>query len=243
MGGSYPRLTRPEPDQRRILGTLPPLVSVASAPRRERILFVHCQFIPWSLSLNPLRDRCQLPPVDPTAMIQRTPPSQTPTACLVKPGVAWADFLGITLGFPNQGLRLQPAATGRPGGAPSGTRLDTRASVEDPNRNRIRSLEGRRHGIPNPVLLGRLWHRRLRRSASESGKLGPGHEAHGGAIAAGRVLVLAILPLRPGNVLAAETRPGKTWERESKRAGRLLFSDRITEFRDQNGELVVTSLF
>lgn len=47
-------------------------------------------------------------------------------------------------------------------------------------------------------------------------------------------------PVRPGEVLTAETRPGKTWERESKRAGKLLFSDRITEFRDQNGELVVS---
>jgi acyl dehydratase len=46
--------------------------------------------------------------------------------------------------------------------------------------------------------------------------------------------------LRPGDVLTAETRPGRTWERESKRAGKLTFSDRITEFRDQNGELVVS---
>lgn len=47
-------------------------------------------------------------------------------------------------------------------------------------------------------------------------------------------------PIRPGDVLTAETRPGTTWERESKRAGKLLFSDRITEFRDQAGELVAT---
>jgi acyl dehydratase len=47
-------------------------------------------------------------------------------------------------------------------------------------------------------------------------------------------------PLRPGDVLTAETRPNKTWERESKRAGKLLFSDRITEFRDQNGQLVAS---
>lgn len=46
--------------------------------------------------------------------------------------------------------------------------------------------------------------------------------------------------MRPGEVLTAETRPGTTWERESKRAGKLLFSDRITDFRDQNGELVVS---
>lgn len=47
-------------------------------------------------------------------------------------------------------------------------------------------------------------------------------------------------PVRPGEVLIAETKPGKSWERESRRAGKLLFSDRITEFRDQAGELVVS---
>jgi acyl dehydratase len=48
-------------------------------------------------------------------------------------------------------------------------------------------------------------------------------------------------PLRPGDVLTVETRPGETWERESKRAGKLTFRERITEYRDQNGELVVTA--
>ena len=47
-------------------------------------------------------------------------------------------------------------------------------------------------------------------------------------------------PIRAGEVLIAETKPGKTWERESKRAGKLMFSDRITEFRDQAGELVAS---
>ncbi len=47
-------------------------------------------------------------------------------------------------------------------------------------------------------------------------------------------------PVRAGEVLTAETRPGKTWERESKRAGKLMFSDRITDFRAADGELVVT---
>ena len=46
-------------------------------------------------------------------------------------------------------------------------------------------------------------------------------------------------PIRPGEVLTAEIKPGTTWERQSKRAGKLLFSDRFTEFRDSNGELVL----
>jgi|AP95_1055475.scaffolds.fasta_scaffold66258_2 hypothetical protein len=47
--------------------------------------------------------------------------------------------------------------------------------------------------------------------------------------------------LRPGAVLTATTRPGKTWEKQSKRAGRLTFSETITEYHDQDGELVVTA--
>ncbi|MBN9561981.1 MAG: MaoC family dehydratase N-terminal domain-containing protein [Alphaproteobacteria bacterium] len=46
-------------------------------------------------------------------------------------------------------------------------------------------------------------------------------------------------PVRPGDVLTGESNPGKTWERESKRAGKLKFAETITEFRDPAGELVV----
>ena len=46
--------------------------------------------------------------------------------------------------------------------------------------------------------------------------------------------------MRPGDVLTTETRPGNTWERESKRAGKLNFAEQITEYRDQTGELVLT---
>ena len=47
--------------------------------------------------------------------------------------------------------------------------------------------------------------------------------------------------LRPGDVLTVETKPGKEWEKESKRAGKLKFRERVTEYRDQNGELVITA--
>jgi hypothetical protein len=47
--------------------------------------------------------------------------------------------------------------------------------------------------------------------------------------------------LKPGDVLTATQLPGKTWEKESKRAGKLVFSESITEYRDQNGELVITA--
>ncbi len=47
--------------------------------------------------------------------------------------------------------------------------------------------------------------------------------------------------LRPGDQLTVTTKDGESWERESSRAGKLLFSEVIQEYRDQNGELVVTS--
>ena len=47
--------------------------------------------------------------------------------------------------------------------------------------------------------------------------------------------------LRPGDVLTAETKRGKTWEKQGRRAGKLVFSESVTEYRDQNGELVITA--
>jgi acyl dehydratase len=48
-------------------------------------------------------------------------------------------------------------------------------------------------------------------------------------------------PLRAGDVLTATVRPGERWEKEGRRAGKLVFSETITEYRDENGELVVTA--
>ena len=47
--------------------------------------------------------------------------------------------------------------------------------------------------------------------------------------------------LRPGDVLTVEIKPGNTWEKESRRAGKLTFRERIAEYRDQAGELVITA--
>jgi hypothetical protein len=47
-------------------------------------------------------------------------------------------------------------------------------------------------------------------------------------------------PLRVGDVLTPTTLPGKSWERTG-RSGLLQFSESITEYRDANGELVVTA--
>ena len=48
-------------------------------------------------------------------------------------------------------------------------------------------------------------------------------------------------PMRAGDVLTLTSRPGKTWEKEGRRSGKLTFSETIDEYRDPNGELVVTA--
>jgi hypothetical protein len=50
-----------------------------------------------------------------------------------------------------------------------------------------------------------------------------------------------VRPIKPGDVLTVTQKPGKTWEKESKRAGKLLFEEAIMEYRDPAGELVCTS--
>jgi hypothetical protein len=47
--------------------------------------------------------------------------------------------------------------------------------------------------------------------------------------------------LRPGDVLTAMVKPGKQWEKEGRRSGKLIFTETIIEFRDQKGELVITA--
>ncbi|MBT3427542.1 MAG: hypothetical protein HOL98_00710 [Gammaproteobacteria bacterium] len=47
--------------------------------------------------------------------------------------------------------------------------------------------------------------------------------------------------LQAGDVLSATTKPGKSWEKEGRRGGKLMFSESVTEYRDQNGELIVTA--
>jgi acyl dehydratase len=48
-------------------------------------------------------------------------------------------------------------------------------------------------------------------------------------------------PLRAGDVLTAEVKPGATWTKEGRRGGTLEFSESITEYRNAAGELVVTA--
>ena len=48
-------------------------------------------------------------------------------------------------------------------------------------------------------------------------------------------------PLKPGDVLTPEVTEGEKWEKESKRAGLLKFSESITKYFNQDNELVITA--
>jgi len=48
-------------------------------------------------------------------------------------------------------------------------------------------------------------------------------------------------PMRAGMRLTVTSHPGKHWEKEGKRGGKLRFTETITEYRDERGELVVTA--
>ncbi len=47
--------------------------------------------------------------------------------------------------------------------------------------------------------------------------------------------------LKPGDILRAETRPGRSWEKTGKRGGKLVFTESVTEYCDQQGQLVITA--
>jgi len=48
-------------------------------------------------------------------------------------------------------------------------------------------------------------------------------------------------PLLAGDVLTAVNKPGKSWEKEGRRGGKLHFRESITEYYDASGKLVVTA--
>ena len=50
-------------------------------------------------------------------------------------------------------------------------------------------------------------------------------------------------PLRAGEELTVEVKPGRQWHKEGRRGGKLTFTQTVQEFRDASGELVVTATF
>lgn len=102
-------------------------------------------------------------------------------------------------------------------------------------------------GYPLRPTIGQPWFG-SGRTPSGTGSMGPtggGSGGSGGSGAGGTGLhaeqhFTYHRPLRPGDVLRATNKPGERWEKQG-RSGKLLFSDSITEYRDQDGQLVVTA--
>lgn len=46
-------------------------------------------------------------------------------------------------------------------------------------------------------------------------------------------------PIHPGDVLTVTTHPGERWEKEGRRGGKLMFSESITDYTNQEGVLCV----
>jgi N-terminal half of MaoC dehydratase len=85
-------------------------------------------------------------------------------------------------------------------------------------------------------------------TAPSAGGAGSGSSGGGGGGGGGRVGGLHAEQrfeyhrvLRAGDVLHATTRRGRTWEKQGRRGGTLVFAETVTEYRDENDELVVTA--
>jgi hypothetical protein len=48
---------------------------------------------------------------------------------------------------------------------------------------------------------------------------------------------------RAGERLTATVRPGRKWERQGRRGGRLIFTETVTDFTDADGQLVASASF
>ncbi len=48
-------------------------------------------------------------------------------------------------------------------------------------------------------------------------------------------------PIHVGDTLTVSSKPGKAWDKQGRRGGKLLFSESITEYHNQDGVLCVTA--
>ena len=95
---------------------------------------------------------------------------------------------------------------------------------------------------PHP---SRAWHGSGREPTGTGGQRADGRSSTAGAGAGTNLHAEQhfeyLRPVRAGEVLRIKTRPGKIWEREGRRAGKLTFSESITEYYDESGELVLVA--
>lgn len=85
----------------------------------------------------------------------------------------------------------------------------------------------------------RPWHGSGRNPTSRSAGNGDGGGDRAGMALHAEESFEIRRPVRVGEVLTKTSRPGKTWEREGRRGGKLRFSETLHEYRDSDGELVV----
>lgn len=85
----------------------------------------------------------------------------------------------------------------------------------------------------------RPWHGSGRNPTSRSAGNGDGDVDRAGMALHAEESFEIRRPVRVGEVLTKTSRPGKTWEREGRRGGKLRFSETLHEYRDSDGELVV----
>lgn len=85
----------------------------------------------------------------------------------------------------------------------------------------------------------RPWHGSGRNPTSRSAGSGDGGGGRAGMALHAEESFEMRRPVRVGEVLTKTSRPGKTWEREGRRGGKLRFSETLHEYRDSDGELVV----
>lgn len=93
----------------------------------------------------------------------------------------------------------------------------------------------------NPTSVGRAPAPAASSEKSESGSSERRSSGGGGGLHAEQRYIYHRHP-KVGDVLSATNKPGKSWEREGRRSGKLVFNESITEYRDQDGELVVTAI-
>ncbi len=93
--------------------------------------------------------------------------------------------------------------------------------------------------------VGQVWFGSAREPSGIQRKPAGGGEARPSGAAAGGLHAEQHFeyhrPVRPGDLLHTVDKPGKTWEKEGRRGGKLHFSESITEYYNQKGELVVTA--
>jgi hypothetical protein len=103
---------------------------------------------------------------------------------------------------------------------------------------------------PDYILRPKIGQRWFGSGKTDSGTAGGAGGGGGGGGADGKAIGSGLhaeqhftyhRPLRAGMVLTAKTRPGETWEKQGRRGGKLMFGESITEYVDENGELIVTA--